>query len=169
MKRFLSAIGTFTERTAEGGLAYGALIMAGIIAYEVIARFAFNAPTVWAHDTTWMVFGVYAIMSGAYCLHREQHIRVDVLWSRLSPRRKAIADLATWGFSFIFIATLLWFSIPWAWHSFQIREKDITVFAPPLYPSKIFLVLGTFWLLVLLVVKFIRDLQVVTKKTEKSE
>ena len=163
MKRSLSVIGDLTQRTGEG-LAWFLLPLIGVTAYEVISRFIFNEPTVWAHETTSLMFAFYSILPGGYCLLQEQHVRVDVLWVRLSPRGKAIADIATCGLSFIFIVALLWFSVPWAWHSFQIRETTTSVWGPPLYPAKIFLVLGIFWLLVIMVWKFILDLYTIIQK-----
>lgn len=157
MKRLLSAIDTFTDR-AGMGTAFGILVIAGVTAYEVIARFAFNAPTMWAHQTAALLFGIYCFLTGGYVLLHERHVRVDVWWARLSPRGKAIADLATSGFAFLFIGALLWFAIPYAWHSFQIRQVAVTVFAPPLYPVKMLLVIGAFLFLLALVVKFVRDL-----------
>lgn len=165
MKRILSVVDSFTDRGGEW-LALGALPIAGIIVYEVIARYVFNNPTVWAHETTALVFGVYVILAGGYCVLHERHVRIDVLWARLSPRGKAIADLATSGFALFFVGGLLWFSVPYAWHSFQIREVSETVFGPPLYPSKIILAIGASLLLLQLAVKFIRDLYTGIKRHE---
>jgi len=164
-KSFYQIIDTFTDRFGRV-IAWGVLAIAGVVLFEVIARFTFNAPTVWAQEVTALTFGVYAILAGGYCLLHQRHIRMDVLWGQLSPRRKAIADLATSGLGFLFIALLLWYSIPYAWHSFQLREASQTVFHAPYYPSKMFLVLGVFLLLLQFVSKFIRDLYIVTGRVK---
>lgn len=162
MKRFLSAMDAFTNRAGEG-LAWVALGLTAIILYEVIARFVFNSPTIWAHETTSLVFGTYAVLGGAYCVVHDQHIKVDVLWARLSPRNKAITDLISSSLSLGLLVGILWFAIPWAWHSLQTLERSETVFGPPHYPFKMFLVIASFWLLLHLVAKFIRDFQAVRK------
>lgn len=164
MRSFLSAIETFSDR-AGGVVAYGILVITGVMAYEVIARFVFGLATMWAHETASLLFGVYCFLTGGYVLLHQRHVRVDILWARLSPRGKAIADLATSGFAFLFIGVLFWFSIPYAWYSFQIRQVSPTVFAPPLYPIKMVLVIGVFWFLLLLVVKFVRDLYTASRRT----
>lgn len=165
MKRFLSAMDTVTDWGGKG-VAFLVLAIIGVVAYEVIARYVFNSPTVWAHEMTWLLHGNYAALAGAYVLLERQHVRMDVLWSRLSLRGQAIADLATSGLGFIFVGALLWFSIPYAWHSFQMREILYTVWSPPIYPSKMILVIATFWLLVQMIVKFMRDIYIVTGRVK---
>lgn len=157
MKPLVSAIDSFINRTGRGFVLI-LLPLIGIIGYEVVVRFVFDRPTVWAHETASLVFGAYVVLLGGYTLLYNQHVKVDILWDRLSPRRKAIWDLATSVFGFIFIVSLLWFSVIEAWHSVEIREISVTVFGPPLYPSRIILVIATFLFLVQMISKFIRDL-----------
>jgi len=97
-------------------------------------------------------------MGGGYVLLHKAHIRVDVLWSRLSPRRAAIADLVTCGFAFLFLGVLLWFSARMAWWSVLTLEISKTPFGPAIYPLKISLVIGVLLLLLQLISKTIRDL-----------
>ncbi len=165
---FYQLIDGFTNRSGEV-IAWMVLAIAGIASFEVIARYIFNSPTVWAHEVTALVFGIYAILAGGYCVLHQRHVRMDILWGRLSPRRKAIVDLATSGLGFIFLVLLLWVSIPYAWHSFQVREASETVFGAPFYISKIFLVIGVFLFLLQMIAKFIRDIYIVTKKVRIGE
>lgn len=164
MKRFILTIDAFTDRFGRG-LSWIVLAIAGMVAYEVIARFIFNSPTRWSHEVSALVYGIYGILAGGYCLLHGSHVRVDVLWGRLSPRGKAIADLANSVLWFTFMVLLLWFAIPWAWNSFQLREHSETVFGAPFYPTKMALVLGTSLLLLQMIAKFIRDLYIAINKT----
>ncbi len=161
---FFQLLDTFTNQAGKG-IAIGVLAIAGVVSFEVIARFVFNSPTTWAQEVTALMFGVYAILAGAYCLLHGRHVRMDILWSRLSPRGKAIADLVTSGFGFIFIGLLLWFAIPYAWRSLQIGEGSETVFSAPYYPSKIILAVATFWLLLQMITKFIRQIYIAFGRT----
>ena len=156
MRKLLSAIDSFTGQAGKV-VAFVFPVMLGVLVYEVILRFAFNRPTIWAHETATLVFGIYMILLGGYSLLHQRHIRVDILWARLSPRGKAVTDLATSVFGFMFLAPLLWYSVPYALRSLEIGETSLTLFSPPLYPSKIFLVLGVFWFLLQFIAKFIRD------------
>jgi len=157
MKHFLDAVDASENRI---GVIISFVLWFAIAAtlIEVIGRFAFNHPTIWAHEVTTHLFGFYSIMAGGYLILVKFHTRVDILWIRFSPRGRAILDLCTCGFGLLFLGMLFWQSIPMFWQSFQIREVSQTPFAPPLYPLKACLVLGSFLILSQFIVKFIRDI-----------
>ena len=58
------------------------------VAYEVIARYLFNAPTIWAFDVTYMLYGTLFMLGAAYALHKGAHIRTDFFWEQFSTRKK---------------------------------------------------------------------------------
>ncbi len=76
--------------------------------YEVMARYVFNSPTNWVHESMFLMFGMQYMLSGAFAYKEDQHVRVDVLYAKLSTRGKAIGDIVTSVFFFIFIGTMLW-------------------------------------------------------------
>ena len=51
--------------------------LVGAVAYEVIARYVFHAPTVWSYDVTYMLYGALFMLGAAYALHKGAHIRTD--------------------------------------------------------------------------------------------
>ncbi len=91
-------------------VAYWAVISVFGYYYEVIARFAFNSPTNWLHESMFLMYGMQYMLAGAYTYQLDQHVRVDVFYVKFSPRGKAIADIITSVFFFIFVGTLLWTS-----------------------------------------------------------
>ncbi len=138
-----------------------------VILYEIFARYLFNSPTIWAHETSQMVYGVYVILMGGYLQQRNGHVNVDILYHRFSPRTRAIIDLFTWILFFIFAGTLLVMGWDMAWESFEYRETEPTAFAPPVYPIKMMIPLGALLLLLQGLVKYIKDIKVaVTGKEE---
>jgi len=157
MKHFLGAVDA-TNKWVGVSVSYVLLIAITITLIEVIGRFAFNHPTIWAHESATHLFGFYLIMAGGYLILIDFHTRVDVLWARFSPRGRAIIDLCTCGFVFLFLGMLFWQSIPMFLKSFQIGEVSQTPFAPPIYPLKACLVLGSFLILLQFIAKFIRDI-----------
>src|SRR3982751_6284717 len=64
--------------------------MVASLVYEVIARYLFNAPTEWAYDMTFMLYGTFFMLGAAYTLQQKGHIRTDSLYIDWSPRRQAI-------------------------------------------------------------------------------
>ncbi len=75
--------------------------------YEVIARYVFNSPTNWAHEAMYLMFGMQYLISGAYAMLTESHVRVDIFYAPMPRKRKAWVDLLTSVFFFIFAGTLL--------------------------------------------------------------
>jgi TRAP-type mannitol/chloroaromatic compound transport system permease small subunit len=111
--------------TATGWLA-GWLIVPMTVAvfWEVVARYAFNAPTKWTYEAGWMLYGAQFMLAAAYTLLKGGHIRTDVLYERWSPRRRAIVDLV--GYVFFFFPGLLLIFYAGAiesWHTWEIGER----------------------------------------------
>ncbi len=63
------------------------------LTYEVVARYLFNAPTIWAYDLTFMLYGTFFMLGAAFALQRKGHVRTDMYYDRWSPRRQAMIDL----------------------------------------------------------------------------
>lgn len=63
------------------------------LCYEVVARYVFNAPTQWAYDMTFMLYGTFFMLGAAFTLQRKGHVRTDSLYAKWPPRRQAAVDL----------------------------------------------------------------------------
>ncbi|WP_424933270.1 TRAP transporter small permease subunit [Amaricoccus macauensis] len=88
-------------------VSYWAVIAVFVYYFEVLSRYVFGSPTNWAHEAMYLMFGMQYLVSGAYAALTESHVRVDIFYASWSPRRKAIVDLLTSVFYFIFAGTLL--------------------------------------------------------------
>jgi TRAP-type mannitol/chloroaromatic compound transport system permease small subunit len=69
------------------------LILTFTTAYEVFSRYFFRAPTTWAFDASYMLYGALFMMAGPYALARDSHVRGDFLYRSWTPRRQAFTDL----------------------------------------------------------------------------
>lgn len=81
--------------------AWGVLVMALGVGYEVVVRYAFNAPTPWAFDLSYMLYGTLFMMAGAYTLSRDGHVRGDFIYRLWKPRTQAALELVLY-FIFFF-------------------------------------------------------------------
>jgi len=134
-----------------------------IMIYEVVARYVFNAPTNWAYELCSFFFSAACLLGGGYLLLHKAHINIDILYNRLSPRGKAIIDLCSAPFFFIFIGILLWQGTILFLNSLFYWEHSTTVWAPPLYPIKLALPVGAALILLQGIVKFIKDIIIATR------
>jgi TRAP-type mannitol/chloroaromatic compound transport system permease small subunit len=139
------------------------IVITGVTIWEVILRYIFNSPTKWAFDAAYLVFGAYGVLGGAYTLYLNGHVNVDIVYGRLPLRVRAIIDLVTSVFFFLFCGLLLWKGGEMAWDSLKIMERGSSAWAPPVYPIKLTIPLGAFLLLLQGTAKFIRDLLKVIK------
>lgn len=138
------------------------IAMVGVTVYEVVLRYVFGSPTIWAFEASYLMFGAYAILGGAYTLYLRGHVNVDILYGRLPLRRRATVDLATSTFFFLFSGVLLWNIGIMGWDSLVIKENLSSAWAPPVYPVKLIMVIGVFLLVLQGLAKFIRDLSIVS-------
>ncbi len=136
------------------------LVAAMILAmtYEVILRYAFNAPTRWSYELTLFFFGSYCILGGAFTLLRREHVTMDVFYVRLSPRAAAITDLITAVLFFLFCGVLLWYGWGFFMRSWMSAETTATPWDPVLWPIKLSIPVGAFLILLQGLAKFSRDL-----------
>jgi TRAP-type mannitol/chloroaromatic compound transport system permease small subunit len=73
--------------------AWSIIVLTFTTSYEVFARYLFLAPTEWAFDASYMLYGTLFMMAGAYALSRNAHVRGDFLYRSWPPRRQAGLDL----------------------------------------------------------------------------
>jgi C4-dicarboxylate transporter DctQ subunit len=73
--------------------AVGILIAMVVLVVEVFLRYVFNAPTVWAHETTTFLSAVTFIFGGLYCVARNSHIRVVLIYDVVRSPVRRILDI----------------------------------------------------------------------------
>ncbi len=145
--------------TWSGSLvAYWSVIAVFVYYYEVIARYVFNSPTNWAHESMFLMFGMQYLLSGAYAYRDEAHVRVDVLYERLSVRGKARMDVVTSFFFFVFAGTLMITGGIFAYDSAGVLEVSFTEWGIQYWPVKMAIALGAFLILLQGLARLIRDL-----------
>ena len=149
-------------RTGEF-VAYWAVISVFVYYYEVIARYVFNSPTNWVHESMFLMFGMQYMLAGAYAYHEDQHVRVDIFYAKFSPRGKAIADIITSIFFFIFIGTMLVTGYRFAADAIGLGEVSFTEWAVQYWPVKLMIPVGAALLLLQGISKLIKDVMVVAR------
>jgi TRAP-type mannitol/chloroaromatic compound transport system permease small subunit len=143
-------------------VAYWAVISVFVYYYEVIARFVFNSPTNWVHESMFLMYGMQYMLCGAYAYREDQHVRVDVFYTKFSPRGKAIADIVTSVFFFIFMLTMLWTGARFAMDAINNHEVSFTEWGVQYWPVKLMLPIGAFLMVLQGLSKLIKDIVFVT-------
>jgi TRAP-type mannitol/chloroaromatic compound transport system permease small subunit len=145
-------------------VSYWAVIAVFAYYYEVLARYVFNSPTNWVHESMFLMFGMQYLLAGAFAYREDQHVRVDVLYTRFSPRGKAIADLVTSIFFFIFAGTMLWTGARFALDAISYDEHSFTEWGVQYWPVKLAIPVGAALILLQGLSKLIKDVLIVFGK-----
>ncbi|ATX77619.1 MAG: TRAP transporter small permease [Reinekea forsetii] len=99
-------------------VSYAFMVSVAISFYEIISRYFFDAPTIWVHETTIMICALCMAYGGAYCLARDSHIRIRVIYDVVGPKGKRILDIIN-GVLSVFYCLLI------AYAAFILAEKAL--------------------------------------------
>ena len=135
------------------------------VLYEVVARTAFGQPTLWSNETTVYVSAVAYLIGGGYALLYRRHVRIDLVYDRLSPRTRARLDVVTFVFFLIYVGGLVWVGTTMGWTSFTQSEGTGTPWNPPIWPVKLAIPIAGALLLLQGIANLLRDLGVARRES----
>ncbi|WP_204114981.1 TRAP transporter small permease subunit [Shimia biformata] len=117
-----------------GRLAIFALIVAML--FEVVARYVFGAPTLWAFDLSYMLNGSVFLLGAAYSLQKDAHVRIDFLSQRFPLRvQQGLNGLVFLLVMFPITLAFAWVSGAKALKAFHTGEvESVSPWAPLVWP-----------------------------------
>jgi TRAP-type mannitol/chloroaromatic compound transport system permease small subunit len=153
--RVCDAVGLWSGKI----VAWLILPMVGSLVYEVIARYVFDAPTIWAYDMTYILYGSYFMLGSAYTLLKKGHIRTDSYYAAWPVRRQGLVDAVCYAV-FYFPAMLAFLYVCWGFfvRSAAMAERVVSSpWMPPIYPLKGALALAVLLLIIQGVSEFLKS------------
>ncbi len=140
------------QLSAWFGKAFGWLIllMTFGVGYEVFVRYVLNAPTSWAFDVSYIMYGTLFMMGGAYTLSRGGHVRGDFVYRLWKPRTQAKVELILY-FLFFFPGVLALIVAGWKYAARSWQYSEVSVNSPagvPIYQFKAVIVAAAILLLI---------------------
>ncbi len=142
-------IDKFTDTTGTA-VAWLNMPLVVVVAWEVIARYAFDAPTTWSFEITYMLYGTIFMLGAAYALHKGAHIRTDFFFEKWSIRTKGVIDSTAY-LVFFFPGIFIFLLVSWSegWYAVSIGERsEQTPWRPLLWPFKMVVPLACLLLLI---------------------
>lgn len=146
---------------------YVIFLMVLMMTYEVLARYLFNAPTIWSAEMSQYGLCFISMLGGGYAILMDEHVRVDILYQRFSVRRQAVLELCTWWLVLVFSFVLVWKGGEMAVSAFLKGEKSMGFINFPMYPSLALIPIGACLMLLQAVARITRN--VLTLVTEVDE
>jgi TRAP-type C4-dicarboxylate transport system permease small subunit len=99
-------------------VSYAFMVSVAISFYEIISRYFFDSPTIWVHETTIMICALCMAYGGTYCLARDSHIRIRMLYDAVGHKGKRVLDIIN-GVLSLFYCLLI------AYAAFILAEKSL--------------------------------------------
>ena len=162
MKRILTLVDGISTWSGKAVSTLG-LFVAVVIAYEILMRTFFSRPTVWASESTVFACGLIYLLGGAWALQEDKHVRIDMLYNKLSPKRQALVDCFTYLFFSLYILVMLKATWIYMAESVQLRESTTSAWDPPIYPMKIAMTLSLILLFLQGTARMIRNVYFLMK------
>lgn len=134
------------------------LPISAIVMFEVIARYVFNRPTIWAWDVNVQLQAFMATLGGGYVLLNDDHVRVDILVAKFNMRKRAILESFTGLLTIAALGILTWHLIDVAVTSVKYLEVDWSYFAPPVYPLRCLMAFGSLMLFLQAIAMFLQNI-----------
>ena len=135
-------IDKINERVGKGAF-WLVLVMTLISAGNATYRFIFNDSSNGLLEIQWYLFAAVFLLCSPYTLQKNEHVRIDVISGKFSPRGLAIIDIiGTLFFLLPMVVLVLWLSLPLVANSFQINEMSANAGGLIRWPVKALLPLG---------------------------
>lgn len=121
----LDSISTYSGKI----IAFLMIPMMYALVHEVISRYCFNAPTIWAGDVALILYGILFMIASPYCLKEGMHIRTDFLYSRWSTKSKGRIDFFTYILLY-FPTHIVFLKIAWDFFYKSFRQNEAIISSP---------------------------------------
>jgi len=143
ISRFIYAVDQLSK-TVGHAFAWCLMILVFGTSYEVFVRYVLNAPTSWAFDFSYLMYGSMFYMAGAYTLSRGGHVRADMFYRLWRPRTQAAVELFLY-IVFFFPGVLALVISGWHYGYDSMRIFESSVNSPagvPIWPLKMLIPFG---------------------------
>jgi TRAP-type mannitol/chloroaromatic compound transport system permease small subunit len=136
---------------------YSIFAIMGVLLLSTSSRSFFGVSYIWSVEVAQFLLAAYYLLGGGYSMQLDSHVRMDLLYSRWSPRKQALADALTSGFLIFYLVFLLVGAISGTIYAITYGQKNYSSWAPPLAPLKIVMTIGISLMLLQLIAVFFRD------------
>ena len=115
-ERFIDLVGRATS--------WLALAIVVLMATNVVLRYLFSYGSVWAQELEWHLLAPLILFAIAYALQKGEHVRVDVMYARFTPRGKALVNIVEGVLCLAIAVIIVWLSIKYVQQSYVINEQS---------------------------------------------
>ena len=163
IKYYVNIIDYISEKTGRATM-YLVFVMMFILILSFVTRNIINIPLIWIIEMAQFVMTGYYLLGGGYSMLTDEHVRMDLIYSKLKDRTKAILDSITSVFLITYIIILLIGSISSLTYTIETNQRLFTAWAPYVWPIKSIMTFGILLMLLQSIAIFFKDLSKVLNK-----
>ena len=133
-------------------------VMMFILVLSFVTRNIINIPLMWIIEMAQFIITGYYLLGGGYSMIMGDHVRMDLVYSKLSDRNKAKMDVFTSFFLVFYLVTLLYGSISSLNYTIETKQRLFTAWAPYVWPIKTIMLIGISLMLLQCISMFFKDI-----------
>jgi TRAP-type mannitol/chloroaromatic compound transport system permease small subunit len=137
---------------------YLIFVMIGVLLLDAVTRNIINIPLSWCIEMAQFTITAYYIVGGPYSMQLDSHVRMDLLYSRFSPRNQARLDCFTALFLVIYLVCLLIGAISSTMYAIEYDQRKFSMWNPSMIPIKVIMVCGIILMILQSISIFFKDL-----------
>ncbi len=137
---------------------YLIFVMIGVLLFDAVTRNVINIPMSWCVEMAQFTITAYYIVGGPYSMQLDSHVRMDLLYSKFSPKNQARLDSFTAIFLVVYLVCLLVGAISSTMYAIEYDQRKFSMWNPSLIPIKIIMCFGIFLMLLQAISIFFKDL-----------
>lgn len=135
---------------------WGIFAMIGVLFWSVISKTFFH-PSLWTLELAQFLMVAYYLLGGPYSMQTDDHVRMDLVYGRWSPRRRAVVDSVTILFLIFYLGFLLAGGVSSLAYALEFGEKSYSAWKPQMWPIKTVMCVAILLMLMQAVAQLIRD------------
>ena len=117
-------------------------LMVGVLLLDAVTRNVLGAPIHWGVELAQFTLAAYFFLGGPVTLKNDDHVRMDLIYSHLTPRGRTRMDLATVACLGFYLVVMLIGSISSLRYAIETDERRFSIWNPSMIPIKALMVLS---------------------------
>mgnify|MGYP001355044549 FL=1 len=157
IKYYVNTIDFISLKTGRATM-YLVFVMMFILILSFVTRNIINIPLIWIIEMAQFVMTGYYLLGGGYSMLTDDHVRMDLIYSKLKDKTKALLDSLTSVFLIFYLVVLLIGSISSLTYTLETNQRLFTAWAPYVWPIKSIMTFGILLMLLQSIAIFFKDI-----------
>lgn len=132
--------------------------------FDVFMRYVLNSASLWIGTTIQAAMVLMACTAGIYAFKHNAFVKLDLLYANMSAKKKAVCDLVTSVYTFVFLGVLIWKGIGAAQLSWMLDQHTPTAVPIPIYPIKWAIPVSASFVFLLVIRQLVHDVRILMDK-----